>query len=61
MSNAYQIRAARRERERQRDQAGDTPEPQPLGSHLSRAPCAQTPDMFTGLRKGKDTRDLFDQ
>jgi hypothetical protein len=32
-----------------------------LGTHLSRAACPLTPDLFNGLRKGKTTADLFDQ
>lgn len=69
MSTPYDRRAARREAERQRTlcggetladyharERGALPTASP-----SRAPCRATPDMFTGLRKGKTTADLFDQ
>lgn len=32
-----------------------------LGDRLPRVPCTRTPDLFTGLRKGKDHADLFDR
>lgn len=70
MSTSYDIRRARRQKERERAAFGETlaeyharergQNGASIGAHLPRARDRNTPNLFTGLRRGQTTVDLFD-